>query len=110
MILDCPIHYLFHIYCPGCGITRMIISIFKLNFYQAFRYNPYVFTLLVLFILYGIYALIRYIITKKRPHISIKLLVGIAISLIVYMILRNIPLFDFLAPTQINFIISNIFY
>ena len=110
MKIDCPIHYLFHIYCPGCGLTRMIISIFKLDFYQAFRYNPYIFILLVLFILYGIYALITYIITKKKPHISIKLLTGIAISLIVYMILRNIPLFDFLAPTQINYIISSIFY
>ena len=109
MKIDCPIHYLFHIYCPGCGLTRMIISIFKLNFYQAFRYNPYIFILLVLFILYGIYALIRYIITKKKTHISIKVLVGISISLIVYMILRNIPLFDFLAPTQINIIIFSIF-
>lgn len=109
MKIDCPIHYLFHIYCPGCGLTRMIISIFKLDLYQAFRYNPYIFILLVLFILYGIYVLIRYIFSKKKPHISIKVLIGIFISLIVYMILRNIPLFDFLAPTQINIIIFSIF-
>ena len=88
----------------------MVISILNLDLYQAFRYNPYLFILLVLLIIYGIYSLIRYIITKKKPHINIKVLIGIAVSLIVYMVLRNIPLFDFLAPTEINFIISNIFY
>lgn len=110
MIIVCPIHYLFHIYCPGCGLTRMMISIFKLDFYQAFRYNPYVFILLNLFIIYLLYALIRYFITKKIPPINIKLIIGIVYSLLIYMVLRNIPLFDFLSPTQINIIITSIFY
>ena len=110
MKLICPIHYLFHIYCPGCGLTRMIISIFKLDFYQAFRYNPYLFILFIFGIIYGLYSLIRLIFYKKRPHINIKIIIGIAYSLLIYMVLRNIPLFDFLAPTDINFIIIHIFY
>lgn len=106
----CPIHYLLHLYCPGCGLTRMFISIFKLDFYQAFRYNPYMFILLIVGIIYTIYSLIRYILYKKKTHINVKIIIGIAYSLLVYMVLRNIPLFDFLAPTEINFIIFNIFY
>ena len=88
----------------------MIISLLKLDIYQAFRYNPYLFILLIIGIIYGLYCLLRYIITKKKTQINIKVLIGIAISLIVYMILRNIPLFDFLAPTEINCMIFNIFY
>lgn len=110
IIFRCPIHYLFHIYCPGCGLTRMILSIFKLDFYQAFRYNPYLFILFVLAIIYGIFWLLRYIVYKKKSHINVKLIIGIAYSLLAYMVLRNIPLFDFLAPTEINFIIFSIFY
>jgi len=108
-IFECPIHSLFHIYCPGCGITRMFLSIFKLDFYQAFRYNPYIFILLVLAIIYGLYSIIRFTINKKKPHINIKIIIGIAYSLLAYMVLRNIPLFDFLAPTEINYIIFSIF-
>ena len=26
--------------CPGCGISRMIFSVFQLRFGQAFLYNP----------------------------------------------------------------------
>lgn len=105
----CPIHYLLHLYCPGCGITRMFISLFKLDFYQAFRFNPYMFILLILAVIYGLFCLIKFIIYKKKPHINIKIIIGIAYSLLIYMVLRNIPLFDFLAPTEINIIISKIF-
>lgn len=32
--------------CPGCGATRMFAAIAKLNFRQAFYYNPALFLLL----------------------------------------------------------------
>ena len=41
--IPCIFHKITHMYCPGCGLTRMIISIFKLDIYQAFRYNPLLF-------------------------------------------------------------------
>ena len=44
----CVFKNLFDIECAGCGGTRMFLSILKLDFYQAFRYNPYVFSLLVI--------------------------------------------------------------
>lgn len=43
------------LYCPGCGGTRMVQSILKLDFYQAFRYNPLVFVLLALIAIWDIY-------------------------------------------------------
>ena len=36
----CPIARTFHIPCPGCGLTRSCISIFRLRFKEAMYYNP----------------------------------------------------------------------
>lgn len=91
---------LFDIYCAGCGFTRMIKSIIKLDFYQAFRYNPLLFILLILFtpyLIYQIYLYIRYGNIKKT---SLKLLIILVIILFIYMFLRNIPKFDYLIPTK----------
>ena len=100
-IIKCPINYITNFYCPGCGVTRMISSILKLNFYQAFRYNQFVFILtpfiIILFIdnLYSEYKN-KTSLYKKIPNKVYYLLI---ILLIIYGILRNfIP---YLAPTQI---------
>ena len=29
------------LYCSGCGMTRAVLSLLKLDFYQAFRYNAF---------------------------------------------------------------------
>ena len=34
----CPFKILFHISCPGCGLTRAFREIINLNFYGAFNY------------------------------------------------------------------------
>ena len=98
---ECPFLHFFHIYCPGCGGTRMIISLSKLDFYQAFRYNPLLFILLFIGIIYLIIMTIIYI--KKKVIIipSTKSLIILLIILIGYMILRNISYFSYLIPTKI---------
>lgn len=97
--IDCPIYELTGFYCPGCGITRMFIAIFSLDFYQAFRYNPLLFILLIVYIGY----IIIEIVFKKT--LSNKMLVKIGIILVfivlIYTILRNTELFSFLKPTKI---------
>lgn len=35
----CVWQKLFHIQCPGCGLTRACLSAFRLNIRSAFRYN-----------------------------------------------------------------------
>ena len=83
--------------CPGCGITRMFVALFHGNIYQAFRYNPLVFIelpiLLILIILYN---------HKKeyRKVINIIFIILVVIT-IVYGVLRNIPMFYLLAPTEV---------
>ena len=64
----CPFYLLTGLYCPGCGITRLLFSLVKLDFYQAFRYNPLVFILIIFSIIYWILKLIL-----KRFNINISI-------------------------------------
>ena len=99
--IPCIIHELTGFYCPGCGVTRMFFSIIKLEFYQAFRYNPFVFILFCLYILFRIISIFYYLKYKKVLAIPEKVLYIIIALLIVFGILRNIPYFDYLKPTVV---------
>ena len=104
-LLDVGIPCLFYeitgYYCPGCGITRLLFSLLKLDFYQAFRYNPLIF---ILIIITGIYWLVKFIL-KKFINISIEIpnyvYYILLVIVIIFGILRNIPMFDFLSPTEL---------
>ena len=104
-LLDVGIPCLFYeitgYYCPGCGFTRVLFFLLKLDFYQAFRYNPLIF---ILIIITGIYWLVKFIL-KKFMNISIEIpnyvYYILLIIVIIFGILRNIPMFDFLSPTEL---------
>lgn len=104
-LLDVGIPCLFYeitgYYCPGCGITRLLFSFLKLDFYQAFRYNPLIF---ILILITGIYWLVKFIL-KKFMNISIEIpnyvYYILLVIVIIFGILRNIPMFDFLSPTEL---------
>lgn len=88
--------------CPGCGGTRMVMSLLKLDILQAFRWNPLLFIMIPFLAIIYIYSCCYYI---KHGYIEEKvatILVYVAGILIVYGIVRNIPLFDWLAPTRIR--------
>ena len=42
--IPCPIRLITGLQCPGCGVSRMLSSIIKLNFTDAFDYHPVLFT------------------------------------------------------------------
>ena len=101
LYIPCYIHEITGLYCPGCGITRMLISILNLDFYKAFRYNPFLFILspFVIFLyIENIYAIIK----NKTPlykKIDNRIWIILIIALLIYGIVRNIYLP--LAPTKI---------
>lgn len=44
-LIGCPIHYFTGIPCPGCGMTRAILSLLRLDLGGALYYHPLVFLL-----------------------------------------------------------------
>lgn len=100
--IPCIFKKLTGLYCPGCGITRMFLSLLRFDIYQAFRYNPLVFILLVSYIFYTIIDLVKYSKTNKHLKISNKIYWTLLILVFCFAILRNIPLFSFLVPTVVN--------
>ena len=100
--IKCPFYELFGWNCPGCGGTRMAVAILHLDFYQAFRWNPYVF--LTLPILIVVYIWQSYVFIKDNillPWID-KFLVGYTVGLLVFAVLRNIGIFTWLSPTLVR--------
>lgn len=99
--IPCPIHFMTGYYCPGCGVTRMLFSILKLDFYQAFRYNPLLFILLPFFVFFYIESLIAEGKNRKALYNKVPdyIYIIVLIILIIYAILRNI--FPYLAPTVV---------
>ena len=99
--IPCVFHMVTDLYCPGCGVTRMFLALFNLEFAEAFRNNSFVFILLP----YGFFVYIRhyaYIAIKgeaytyKKYHSFIISL--ILILAVVFAVVRNIPNFHFLTP------------
>ena len=99
--IPCVFHELTGLYCPGCGITRLLFSLLELNFFQAFRSNPLVFILIILTIIYFILKIFLKIIWKKDLIIPQWIYYILIVILIFYGILRNIPGFEYLTPTTI---------
>lgn len=87
--------------CPGCGATRMVDALLHFKMYQAFRYNPVMFiTLPIMCILY-IHESIFYIRNNTFSDMAIRVMEVYIAILIVYMICRNMKIFEWLKPTMI---------
>ncbi len=99
--IPCVFHKITGYYCPGCGITRLLFSLVKLDFYEAFKYNQLVFILLPFFIFLVIYKGYLYLTNKKDEllkKIPNVIWIILAIIVIAFGVVRNIDFFDFLRP------------
>ncbi len=88
--IPCVIHTTTGLDCPGCGMTRATVSVFKLDFQSAFEYNPIVFLvipLLAYLILGNLYA---WVFQKKFKELPIYIIISLAILVIVFTIFRNL--------------------
>lgn len=90
--LPCPFRAVTGYLCPGCGATRMSLSILQLDFESAFKYNGALFLSLP-FIVYLIGALCYNYVQKGNLKVGKKtelLATVLAVLLVVFGILRNI--------------------
>lgn len=90
--IPCPIHAVTGLYCPGCGSTRSLTALLKLDFNTALHYNSLIYALVPL---YGCYWLLQ---RKKFHRAANTVLIAMVILALGYGIARNLPFFDYLAP------------
>ena len=51
--IPCPIHLVTGLQCPGCGVSRMLLALLRLDFRGAFLANPVLLCMLPLLLLLG---------------------------------------------------------
>ncbi|MCI8611944.1 MAG: DUF2752 domain-containing protein [Clostridiales bacterium] len=89
--IPCPIYWVTGLQCPGCGISRMFLSMLRLDFSAAFHYNSAVFCLLPVFLLVGARKVYLYIRYNKRKDRLCDVIIWILIAvLLLFGILRNL--------------------
>ena len=98
--IPCVFYLLTHKFCPGCGITRMIVAVTKLDFKAAFKCNALVLLLLPFLCAIFLYKTIKYVKNGKNEDpklIKIFYIVAFVLS-VAFWVLRNMPRFSWLAP------------
>jgi hypothetical protein len=89
----CPFKLLTGIPCPGCGMTKSIIFLYKGDIIQSLTYHIFG-PLVILFCILSIFVLIAEIITKKEYlhwlYYNSKVAYGLAFVLVSYHFMRLI--------------------
>ena len=104
--LECKFNTLTGLYCPSCGISRMLYEISHFNFINAIRNNAFFFFIFFPAVIYISIKYYLYFILEKDilPGIKINkwLIIAAALLFIIFTIVRNIPSepFNFLAPLE----------
>lgn len=98
--IPCVLNLITGLHCPGCGISRMFISLASFDFKAAFSYNAFVMTVGPIAAIFVIRHYVIYILkgSQKSDKFETVFLVICLILMIIFGILRNIPYFSFLAP------------
>jgi hypothetical protein len=96
----CPLHALTGFFCPGCGSTRALYYLLHGHLFAALGENALA-VILFPFVVYELIALL----TRRLPSLSARLrpssLWTLLTVVILFAVLRNIPVFHLLAPTDI---------
>ena len=81
--IGCPIRLITGFPCPTCGLTRSVISLLKLDFKAAFRYNP-----MTLFIILAVMLGIHRDVIPINKKITDVLVIAMAILIFAVYIIR----------------------
>lgn len=94
--IPCFFKYITNIPCPGCGLTRSILSILNLDLISAIKYNILGIPLFITIILLNIY-LIKDIIYSKKSTITLinKILTNYKIIILLLIISEIINIYHY---------------
>ena len=93
----CPLYSLTGLACPGCGLTRGFHALFHGNLVTALDYNALI-PVFVLAFLFLVLTLISIAVRGKglvRISASPPFLIGTLVLLLVFGVLRNLPVYPF---------------
>lgn len=91
--IPCPFRYVTGLDCPGCGVSRVILSYLKLDFKTAFYTNPVITVILPILFVDFIYHKYHYVVHdnkkdfNKLENIVLYIMIG---ALILYAVIKNI--------------------
>ena len=85
-VVSCPFYRLTGLKCPGCGITRMFLSLARMDFKTAFFYNPVIFCLLPV---WTVCVFVKLVLQKYSKAFENIVVYGSIVILLVFGILRN---------------------
>lgn len=92
--LPCVFHLITGLQCPGCGVTRMCLSLLRGDFAAAWQYNAAILCLFPLGAVVAANVAVRYVrIGTLRPSRWANALLWCMIAvLLVFGVVRNLPL------------------
>jgi magnesium-transporting ATPase (P-type) len=97
----CQFYLLTGLYCPGCGATRASYQLLHGNFLTALHDNALYVISLIALVARGVWFLKRrYYRQPVRFFIPPNALWTFLVLAIVFVVLRNVPAFSFLAPLK----------
>lgn len=95
----CPIRLTLGVPCPGCGITRAFIEVFKGNILEANKYHPFWLPIIFLFVAF---VIIRYFTKEDKQKKLYKALeiavIVVGLLMIAFYIYRMITVFPDAEP------------
>lgn len=100
--IKCPVYEITHLYCPGCGATRMLKALLDFDVVQAFRYNPFIFITTPMIVTVAYRYMYLYIVGKDVPERLDNLILCYAVCLVLFGVIRNVNIFSVLQPTSIH--------
>lgn len=92
-------------YCAGCGVQRMLLAMLRGDFAGAADQNIFMFILLPCAGVYLVVELVRYVRGKRllcRSKGCVPVLAVVLVLAGVFVVLRNLPGFDWLAPVPLS--------
>ena len=89
--IPCIFYTLTGFECPACGVSRMIVSVVRLDFVDAYHCNPFLFVTAPVILFCLIYSDVRYVISGDGAlgKLSIILWVEIALAML-FGVVRNL--------------------
>lgn len=86
----CPMVMITGFPCPGCGLTRAVFCLLRLDLSGAFRIHPFIYPIVIYIGLFGWNRYIR----KQKTGIRLKILMLLlAVSMIVFYVWRMLKYF-----------------